>query len=98
MSVALRFLPQAPKVLRVVSRSALAGRFTDLIGESPMRYLAGWRIHLAKQLLCEGHYSLAEVAERVGYESEYTFNRAFKRRVGKPPAAWRKKASALRTA
>ncbi|HEU0004729.1 MAG TPA: AraC family transcriptional regulator [Terriglobia bacterium] len=81
-----------------VSRSALAGRFTALIGESPMRYLAGWRIHLAKQLLCEGHHSLAEVAERVGYESEYAFNRAFKRRVGKPPAAWRKKASALRTA
>ena len=81
-----------------VSRSALAGRFTDLIGESPMRYLAGWRIHLAKQLLCEGHHSLAQVAERVGYESEYTFNRAFKRRVGKPPVAWRKKASALRTA
>jgi len=77
------------------SRSALAGRFTALIGESPMRYLSGWRIHLAKQLLCEGHHSLAEVAERVGYESEYAFNRAFKRRVGKPPAAWRKKASAL---
>lgn len=81
-----------------VSRSALAGRFTALIGESPMRYLSGWRIHLAKQLLCEGHHSLAEVAERVGYESEYAFNRALKRRVGKPPAAWRKKAAALRTA
>jgi len=27
----------------------------------------------------------------VGYESEYAFNRAFKRRVGKPPAAWRKR-------
>ena len=61
-----------------LSRSALAGRFTDLIGESPMRYLTGWRMHLARQLLCEGHRSLAEVAERVGYESEYAFNRAFK--------------------
>jgi AraC-like DNA-binding protein len=80
-----------------VSRSVLASRFTDVIGESPMRYLAGWRIHLAKQLLCEDGHSLAEVAERVGYESEYAFNRAFKRQVGKPPAAWRKKASALRT-
>jgi AraC-like DNA-binding protein len=77
-----------------VSRSALAGRFTDLIGESPMRYLAGWRMHLARQLLCESHLSLAEVAQRVGYESEYAFNRAFKRQVGEPPAAWRKKASA----
>lgn len=78
-----------------VSRSALAGRFTDLIGESPMRYLTNWRIHLAKQLLCEGNHSMAEVAERVGYESEYAFNRAFKRQVGEPPAAWRKKGSAV---
>lgn len=78
-----------------VSRSALAGRFTDLIGESPMRYLTNWRIHLAKQLLCEGHHSMANVAERVGYESEYAFNRAFKRQVGEPPAAWRKKGSSL---
>ena len=75
-----------------VSRSALAGRFTELIGESPMRYLATWRMHLAKQMLCEGNANLAEVAERVGYESEYAFNRAFKRQVGEPPAAWRKKA------
>lgn len=81
-----------------VSRSALADRFTDLIGESPMRYLTGWRIHLAKQLLSEGNHNLAEVAERVGYESEYAFNRAFKRQVGKPPAAWRKNTSAPQTA
>jgi AraC family transcriptional regulator, alkane utilization regulator len=77
-----------------VSRSALAERFTDLIGESPMRYLTGWRMFLAKQLLIDGRHSMAEVAERVGYESEYAFNRAFKRQVGKPPAAWRKEASA----
>ena len=81
-----------------VSRSALAGRFTDLTGESPMRYLTNWRIHLAKQLLCEGHHSMAQVAERIGYESEYAFNRAFKRQVGAPPAAWRKKGSAPQTA
>jgi AraC-like DNA-binding protein len=81
-----------------VSRSALAGRFTDLIGESPMHYLTNWRIHLAKQLLSEGHHSMAEVAERVGYESEYAFNRAFKRQVGKPPAAWRRKGPSLQAA
>jgi len=76
-----------------VSRSGLADRFTDLIGESPMRYLATWRMYLAKQLLSEGNASLAEVAERVGYESEYAFNRAFKREVGEPPATWRRKTS-----
>jgi len=81
-----------------VSRSALADRFTDLVGESPMRYLTGWRMFLAKQLLLEGRHSMAEVAERVGYESEYAFNRAFKRQVGKPPAAWRRNVSTPATA
>lgn len=76
-----------------VSRSGLADRFTELIGESPIHYLASWRMHLAKQLLSEGALSAGEVALRIGYESEYAFNRAFKRHVGEPPATWRKKAA-----
>jgi AraC-like DNA-binding protein len=31
-----------------VSRPVLAQRFTELVGEAPMRYLAGWRMQLAK--------------------------------------------------
>lgn len=77
------------------SRSALADRFTELIGESPMKYLAGWRVQLAKQMLRDGDCSIAEVATRVGYESEAAFNRAFKRSAGSPPAAWRKKAASV---
>jgi AraC-like DNA-binding protein len=73
-----------------ISRSALAGRFTQVLGESPMRYLARWRVQLAKQMLRDGNPSVAEVAVRVGYESEAAFNRAFKRSAGSPPAAWRK--------
>jgi AraC-like DNA-binding protein len=73
-----------------ISRSALADRFTRLIGESPMRYLAGWRVQLAKQMLRENGTTIAEVAGRVGYESEAAFNRAFKRGAGSPPAAWRR--------
>jgi AraC-like DNA-binding protein len=72
------------------SRSALAERFTQLIGDSPMRYLAGWRVQLAKRMLREGDCSIAEIASRVGYESEAAFNRAFKRSAGTPPAAWRR--------
>lgn len=72
-----------------VSRSTLADRFTLLVGEPPMRYLAAWRIQLAQSLLRQSHASIAEVALRVGYESEAAFNRAFKRHVGQPPAAWR---------
>lgn len=76
------------------SRSELAEWFTDLIGESPLRYVTGWRMQLAKQLLREGNLSLSEVATRIGYESGYTFNRAFKWHVGEPPAKWRKQTTA----
>jgi AraC-like DNA-binding protein len=72
-----------------ISRSALAERFAALIGEAPMRYLAGWRMQLAKRLLRESGQSVAEIAAAVGYESEAAFNRAFRRLVGKPPATWR---------
>ena len=72
------------------SRTVLAQRFTELVGESPMRYLAGWRIQLAKQLLRDGT-NIAEVSERIGYESEAAFNRAFKRTTGLPPASWRRR-------
>jgi len=72
-----------------ISRSALAERFQSLIGESPMRYLAGWRMQLAKRRLRETGQSIAEIAVQVGYDSEAAFNRAFRRLVGRPPATWR---------
>jgi AraC-like DNA-binding protein len=73
-----------------VSRSVLAQHFTDLVGEAPMRYLANWRMELAKQMMREGARNIQEVATKVGYESEAAFNRAFKRATGSPPAAWRR--------
>ena len=73
-----------------VSRSVLAQRFTELVGEAPMKYLAGWRMQLAKQMMREGTRNIQDVATRVGYDSEAAFNRAFKRATGSPPAAWRK--------
>jgi AraC-like DNA-binding protein len=76
-----------------VSRSGLAQRFTELTGEAPMRYLTGWRIQLAKHLILQADLPIAEVADRVGYESEAAFNRAFKRHVGVPPGTWRKRSS-----
>jgi AraC-like DNA-binding protein len=71
------------------SRSALAKRFVDLIGEAPIQYLASWRMQLARRLLRESNAGLAELAARVGYESEAAFSRAFRRAVGVPPATWR---------
>jgi len=73
-----------------VSRSVLAQRFTEVVGEAPMRYLAGWRMQLAKQMMREGTGTIQDIATRVGYESEAAFSRAFKRATGSPPAAWRK--------
>jgi AraC family transcriptional regulator, alkane utilization regulator len=73
-----------------LSRSALALRFTDLLGQPPMQYLARWRLQIAAQELSTGSKSLAAVAAQVGYDSEAAFNRAFKREFGMPPAGWRK--------
>jgi AraC-like DNA-binding protein len=75
-----------------VSRSVLAQRFTELVGESPMRYLTRWRMQTAKQMLREGGQSVQRIATRVGYESPAAFNRAFRRSAGAPPAQWRKTA------
>jgi AraC family transcriptional regulator, alkane utilization regulator len=72
-----------------MSRAALAKRFVELVGETPMQYLSGWRMQLARRLLSESPLGLAEIAARVGYESEAAFNRAFRRVVGTPPASWR---------
>jgi AraC-like DNA-binding protein len=75
-----------------LSRSALAARFTTLIGEPPIQYLVRWRLALAARSLRAGGDAIARVAEKSGYESEAAFSRAFKREFGKPPAAWRRSA------
>jgi AraC-like DNA-binding protein len=76
-----------------LSRSALAERFTHLIGVAPMRYLANWRMQVAAQELRNRSTSLAQVANTVGYESEAAFSRAFKKAFGTAPATWRRSRS-----
>jgi len=73
-----------------ISRSVLAERFTALVGQPPMQYLALWRMQLAAELLGAGR-TLGDVAASVGYESEAAFSRAFKKMVGQSPGSWRKK-------
>jgi AraC-like DNA-binding protein len=72
-----------------LSRSALAERFAQLVGEPPMQYLTRWRLALAAQALRSGGEAIARVADNSGYESLAAFSRAFKREFGVPPAAWR---------
>jgi AraC-like DNA-binding protein len=73
-----------------MSRSAFAERFTSLIGQPPMHYLALWRMQVAAQQLREGHRSVAQIAYEVGYGSEAAFSRAFKREFGTSPGGWRR--------
>jgi len=72
-----------------VSRSVLAERFTEMVGQPPMQYLALWRMQLASRLLADGG-RVAAVAASAGYESEAAFSRAFKKVMGQAPAAWRR--------
>jgi AraC-like DNA-binding protein len=76
-----------------LSRSALAERFTRLIGVAPMHYLAKWRMQVAAQELRNSSVSLPKVANTVGYESEAAFSRAFKKAFGMAPATWRRSQS-----
>ena len=69
-----------------MSRSAFFARFSRLVGMTPMDYLLGWRMGLAKRLLGRNSATVAEVAARVGYGSASAFSVAFSRYVGEPPA------------
>jgi len=73
-----------------MSRSAVAARFPEVVGDPALRYLARWRMHLAATSLRDGA-TVAEVADRFGYRSEAAFSRAFKRIVGEPPGAVRRR-------
>ena len=76
-----------------VSRSGLAARFVDLVGETPMTYLRQWRFEVAQNWLRDTDQTLAEIAEQLGYESEASFSRAFKKATGRTPGSVRREAS-----
>jgi AraC-like DNA-binding protein len=77
-----------------VSRATLARRFRDLVGESPMAYLANLRLATAADLLTMPEMTVTEASARVGYHSPYTFSTAFKRRYGWSPREHRANAAA----
>lgn len=70
-----------------MSRSAFAARFTEVVGESAMRYVTRWQMNAARVQLAESDVTVAEVAHLFGYESEAAFNRAFRRHLGISPGA-----------
>lgn len=74
-----------------MSRTQFVDRFREYLGESPMAYLSRWRLKLAAEILQTSDDSIEQIAESVGYGSEATLNRAFKRQFGVPPAQFRRK-------
>ncbi|MDF3284759.1 MULTISPECIES: AraC family transcriptional regulator [unclassified Gordonia (in: high G+C Gram-positive bacteria)] len=72
-----------------VSRSGLAAKFRDGVGETPARYLARWRMTLAADALIATDDGLETIARRVGYGSAYSFSNAFKSVHGQSPAHYR---------
>jgi AraC-like DNA-binding protein len=100
---ALGFIHQSPELGWTVqslaakvamSRSAFASRFARLVGEPPLAYVTRWRMQKAAGLLRQSSATLADIAERVGYDSEAAFSKAFKRAVGTAPGAYRRAAKA----
>jgi AraC-like DNA-binding protein len=71
------------------SRSSLAKRFAELVGQPPMQYLAQWRMQVAANLLAQSSAKVATIGAEVGYDSEAAFSRAFKKATGLAPGAWR---------
>ncbi|MFE6738700.1 cupin domain-containing protein [Streptomyces tubercidicus] len=78
-----------------VSRSTLAKRFTDQVGEPPLTYLTHWRMTLAADLLIEQEsVTIADIARAVGYSDPFGFSAAFKRVRGANPSEFRRTATA----
>jgi AraC-like DNA-binding protein len=71
------------------SRSAFAERFVSLTGQTPLRYVAELRMHLAAQWIRQDRMSIEAAAERLGYTSQAAFSRAFRRVTGASPGAVR---------
>jgi AraC-like DNA-binding protein len=74
-----------------LSRSAFAARFTEAVGETPVRYLARLRLDLAGERLRRGDEKIGAIAAAAGYDSVAAFTRAFKRQWGQTPGDYRRR-------
>ena len=75
-----------------LSRSALAERFGEVMGEPIFAFLTRWRLQLAAESLLISARPIQAIAKEAGYESAGAFSAAFKRTFGKPPSIWRQRA------
>jgi AraC-like DNA-binding protein len=77
-----------------MSRTAFSTRFHEVVGYPPGEYLSSWRMRLASEWLSETTQSIAQISEKLGYQNEAAFRRAFRKITGKPPGALRKQSAA----
>ena len=77
-----------------LSRTAFAARFRDLVGEPPMSYLARLRLGYAAGYLSATDKTVREIARMVGYESEASLSKAFRRAFGQAPGEYRRQQAA----
>ena len=68
-----------------LSRTSFINKFSELVGLTPIQYLSNWRLLKGRQLVELTSLSIVEIGEKVGYNSEVSFSRAFRRQFDIPP-------------
>lgn len=73
-----------------ISRVHLHRKLKQLTNQTTSDFVRNTRLALAAKILCEGKYSIAEVAAKVGFESQSNFSTAFKKLYGVTPREYMK--------
>ena len=87
-------VPQLAELMGA-SRSTFAEAFTRTVGESPAKYVGKVKMFQARRWIAQDGMRITVAAERLGYDSEASFSRAFKRIIGHPPSAARRRPMAM---
>lgn len=72
------------------SESHLRARFRDLVDIGLGAYIRRLRLNRARTMMLTSELRLQEIAERCGYDSIYTFSRAFRKEMGISPSRYRR--------
>ncbi len=74
----------------LINPSTLKESFKAVYGQSLAAHIREHRMELASGLLRDTGMSIAEIAERVGYENQSKFSAEFKKYTGKLPSEYRR--------
>jgi AraC-like DNA-binding protein len=80
-----------------MSRSAFALKFRAVLGQTPIEYLTQWRMYKAGAMIRSNDASFSEAASAVGYGSQSSFSRVFRREMGVAPREYRRKCAVLQS-